>query len=347
MRRSLVLVAALAVACGTLGSEELEDLPHPHGGVGPFRPLDGEETGTATGPQGRVLAVRQAVDNGMVTESGWLFYAAADPMEGATMPEDAPPTEVPWDLMEPRRIYRSEPGDEKAGFPSGEEVLSASEPWEGEEITDPWAVATPDGGAVRLYYVGDGGVGVAEASSVDGGFTRLAGPILEPEGDETIRRPSVVYHQGRWLMYYDAGDGRIGVAESADGVSFDRLVAALDLAEPPAEEGEVRELPPETGVGMPGVVAVTTPADRRVIRLYLESIREDGSVWISLAASLDGVEFDRLDRPVVEEEDRGDPAPYIVDDRTTLLYHTAPRVISGLQGRALVAGIAPRSVAIE
>jgi len=345
VRRSLPVLILLA-ACGTIGSEELEDLPQPHGGVGPFRPLETSETGVAAGPTGRAIALRQAFDSGMVTESGWLFYAAADPMDGVMQPDDVPATEVPWELMEPRRIYRSEPGDELAGFPPGSEILAATEAWEGEEITDPCAVATPGGDAVRLYYVGDGGVGVAEAPSVDGSFARVAGPILEPEGAETIRRPSVVFHEGRWLMYFDRGDGRIGVAESTDGLSFTRIVDALDIAEPEGA-AEALELEPETAVGMPGAVSVTTPGDRRVVRLYFESIRADGSRWISLAASLDGVSaFDRLERPVVEEENRGAPAPYVVDDRTTLLYYSAPRPSSDPQLRTLVAAIAPRSVEV-
>lgn len=342
----LASLLVLVAACGTLGAEELEDLPHPHGGVGPFRVLETSETGTAAGPQGRVLAVRQATDTAMVTEDGWLFYAAADPMEGAVMPDGAPATEVQWELMEPRQLFRSEPGDAKAGFPAGEEVLSATEAWEGEELTDPWAVATADGRAVRLYYAAEGGFGVAEAPSVDGTFSRLGGPILAPEAGETLRRPSVVFHGGRWLMYFDRGGGRIGVAESTDGVSFDRIEEELGLAEP-AGAAAMLELEPEVGVGMPGVTAVTTPGDRHVIRMYLESIRADGSRWISLAASLDGLTFDRLDRPVVEEEHRGAPAPFVIDDRTTLLYHTAPRTMGDLQVRALVAAIAPRSVQVE
>ncbi len=331
---SWTLAAVVLASCGTFGTEELEDIDQPHNGVGPFRPAGREETGVSGSPPGRALSVRQAVATPMVSE-GHLFYVAANPLADVVPPEE-PTDGIDWSLFEPRRIFRSEPG-ERLGFSFGEPVLEAEESWEGDGVLDPWVVPLPDGRS-RLYYAADGGIGVAEAPSVSGAFTRIGdGPILSAEGSEVLRRPSVIEREGAWLMYFDTGAG-IALAESADGVSFTRMPGVLPLG-----RGQLRDVPDEVRVGGPAAVVAETPSGRRIVRLYLESHREDGTSAISLAASLDGRTFERLERPVVEADDAAEPGPVIVDRRVSLLYHTVPRVQSDLEMRALVVGIAPRT----
>src|SRR5690606_17230964 len=210
----------------------------------------------------------------------------------------------------------------------------AEEGWEGSEVFDPWVVI--DEGRARLYYAAEGGIGVAEAASIDGVFRRVgAGPVLEG-----ARRPSVVRGlDGAWWMYFDAG-GSLGLARSEDGLAFERV------DEPITIDGEDLTDSPEVSVGMPGAAVVETPAGRRLVRLYYESRREDGSVLAYVAGSADGLAFERHELPVLDEADARFPAPVIVDARVTLLYANLP-TDSGEQTRSLVVAVAPSTVRFD
>jgi hypothetical protein len=273
-----------------------------------------------------------------MVSGGHLFYAAAEALPDVVAPEE-PHEEIDWSFFEPRSIHRAPPGDARFGFPTGAPVLVAEEAWEGGEVRDPWAVALADGTSL-LYYVAEGGIGLAEARSVDGAYARMGGgPVVAPGPGEVLARPSVALFRGTFFLYFETGSGEIALAESQDGRSFTRVLDAV-----PVRRGPVDGLPDEIGVGAPGALVVTTPAGRSFIRLYLESHREDGTHLVSLAATADGRTFERLDRPVVEAERTGEPGPLVVNDRVTVLYWTAPFTSrDGLQIRAIVAGVAPRT----
>ena len=339
MRAILALAVLLACGCATLAEEELEILPAPHNGVGPFRPLDRTETGVPGNPSGRVINTRGAVAAPMVADDH-LFYVFAEPLPDV-MPPEMPGEAIDWSFFAPRAIHRAPPGDERLGFPTGSQVLAAEAGWEGESVRDPWALVLPDG-RVLLYYVGDGGIGLAEASSIGGAFTRAGGgPIVAPVAGETLARPSVVLFDGTYFMYFETGAGTIALAESSDGRSFTRA-GTVDVA-----RGPVSGEPDEIAVAAPGATVATTASGRRFIRLYLESHREDGTHLISLAASADGRVFERLERPVVEAPGTGEPGPMTIDERVSVLFYTAPAVQSGLQTRAIVGGVAPMSATLD
>ena len=335
-----VLVASLPSlpACSTIGDPGGSPDAYPHGGTGQFRILGRDEVG------GSALGLRgHALDGSMVAE-GYLFYAAAPLLEEPPeVPEEHPPGEVFWDAFEPRAIHRAAPRDDR-GFNPGSPILSASESWEGSEVFDPWIVI--DGERARMYYAAEGGIGVAEASSVDGTFTRVgSGPILEAAGGASPRRPSVVRGvDGASWMYFDDG-GAIGVARSEDGVAFERVdgdssTAAID---PLVIRGEDLGEEPEVNVGMPGAVALDTPTGRRLVRVYYESRREDGSVVAYVAGSADGIAFERHELPVMEEADVRFPAPVLLDDRITLLHVNLPAT-GTYQMRALGVAVSPAAV---
>ena len=338
--RVLALVGAmLACACGTIAEEQLELVPAPHNGVGPFRPLDRAETGVPGNPAGRVINTRGAVAAPMVAD-GHLFYTFAEPLPDV-MPPEMPGETIDWSFFAPRVIHRAPPGDERLGFPTGSEVLSAEAPWEGASVRDPWPLVLPNGSAL-LYYVGDGGIGLAEAGSVSGSFARVGdAPIVPSLAGETLARPSVVLFEGTYFMYFETGDGTIARAESSDGRTFTRAGTA------DVERGPVSDEPDEVAVAAPGAIVATTVSGRRFVRLYLESHREDGTYLVALAASPDGRTFERLERPVVESLGSGEPGPSIIDERVSVLYYTAPGVQSGLQTRAIVGGVAPMSFVFE
>jgi hypothetical protein len=339
MRALAVAAAIIACACGTIAEEELELVPAPHNGVGPFRPLDRAETGVPGSPAGRVINTRGAVATPMVAD-GHLFYAFAEPLPDV-MPPEMPGEAIDWSFFAPRAIHRALPGDERLGFPTGSEILSAEAAWEGESVRDPWAIVLPNGRAL-LYYAGDGGIGLAEATSVSGSFTRAGEtPILAPLAGETLARPSVVLFEGTYFMYIEIGDGTIARAESSDGRTFTRAGTADVFRDP------VDGVPDEVAVAAPGAIVATTVSGRSFLRLYLESHRADGTRLVSLAGSADGRTFERLERPVVESPGSGEPGPTIVDERVSVLYYTAPAVQSGLQTRAIVGGVAPLSFTFQ
>ena len=344
---ALVLVCLLAAGCGTLGSDGGEPGDLPHNGVGQFRTLTSSETGVRGGPPGRVVPLpRNAFDSGMVCADRLFHINAALIPDAGPQPDGFPEGEVDWSLFEPRRIHRSPPVS-GIGFGPGEPILEAASAWEGADLLDPWAIVLGDGRA-RLYYAAAGGIGVAEAPTIDGAFTRVGdGPITLVDGGETPRRPSVVPSvDGRdlWMFYESAGD--IWLASSADGLAFDPVDGDPGTAELDALDlgAGAPEAPAQVAVGAPGAMRVESPVGRPFVRVYFESRRSDGSRTIALAATEDGVRYDRLPRAVLEEEDRRMPAPLAIDARVTLLYQSAPFLSGDRQLRGIVASVAPRTV---
>ncbi len=347
MSRAPTIAIALASLCALLGAcaalaPESSELPIvPHGGTGLFRVLAPEETGIRGTPRGRVLAAsRLASDVPWVAADGTLYYAASTMIAGAP---DADPTlpagDVDWSVLPGRAIYRAPPRED-FGYAAGELVLEAASTWEGGSVREPCAVSLPNG-AVRLYYAGDGGIGVAEAPSATGAFTRIGdAPVVADPG---ARRPSATAApDGGWLLYYEL-DGAILVAESADGVTFPAPGTPIPLPALELGAGDA----PEVGVGSPGAATIVSGTGRTIVRLYHESRRADGVRLLLAAGSLDGQRFDRYPLPVIDEDDARDPAPRIVDARTTLLYLTLPREDDGRQVRAIVGAVAPRDADLD
>lgn len=364
------LVALLGAACSTLGGAPGQPEGLPHGGTGPFRLLSADEVDVPPTPSGSTLFDRdRGVENGMVAAEH-LFYGGAEllpvvepdagmmddagamdagTIEDAGVPDageiDAGPSgplEIDWSFFEARRIYRSAPRAEGIGFDAGDEVLVAAEAWEGGFVHDPWAVVLEDGRA-RLYYAAEGGIGVAEAASIDGAFTRVgSAPIVR--GD--VRRPSVIDTSGTeseiaFLMYFER-DGAIFVAGSSDGLAWDEI-GAVSL-EPLAARDERDSV--ESSIGGPGVVSARTEAGRSVVRLYYESRRESGQVLIAMAGSFDGTTFEQQRIPVVPGDTLRWPAPRQLDSRVTLLYLQSERGGRAPERGALVVGIAPGGVVL-
>ncbi|HJL18471.1 MAG TPA: hypothetical protein RMH99_22595 [Sandaracinaceae bacterium LLY-WYZ-13_1] len=339
---ALGAVALTDVACSSIGDPGGTPDGLPHGGTGQFRLLESEETGISGPLDGRaIVLIDRATESGMAT-GDFLFYAQAPLLEEPPeLPDDHPRDEIFWPAFEARRIHRGEVREEGVGaYDFGPEVLAASEGWEGGEVYDPW-VAVDDDGTARLYYAAAGGIGVAEASSVDGSFAKVAGPVLDADdvGGEVPRRPSVVRGvDGAWWMYFSAG-GALGVARSEDGTRFtvqDGL--RIDFAE--GEADMVRS--PEVARIHPGAVRVETPAERTLIRLYFESVREDGTHRVYVAGSDDGLTFERHPLPAMEQTEVRFPAPRVLDPRVTLLYASFPFFGAGVyQTRAITVAVAP------
>ncbi|MDW8246340.1 MAG: hypothetical protein RMJ84_07170 [Sandaracinaceae bacterium] len=345
--RPWALGVSMALAgCATLATPGASPEGLPHNGTGPFRDLESEETGLAIGGVAIFLSAASA-ESGMVAQDGALWYAAA-PLEDPSRPPI--PSRFPepnWAAHGPRRIFRAEPKvvpglahvSRGPAFEGEREVLRALHPWEGGHVSDPWVLIEP--GRVLLYYAAQGGIGLAQAPSPEGPFSSQSEPLLAGEG---LRRPSVVdvrelpQTPARYLMYYE-NNGRIALAASQDGLRFEPI-ADLSLAPmPPRDERDGEEVEQ----GAPGAVLFRSPGGRAFIRLYYESRRSNGQVLITLAASADGLNFQNFGRPVVLQANRRAPAPFIVDERISLLYMWRPFSIARSQGTIGV-GIAPSTV---
>ncbi|UJR79753.1 hypothetical protein [Sandaracinus amylolyticus] len=370
MRRiALGLALVASSACSTLGSSPSSPEGLPHGGTGPFRLAQAEEVDVPPTPPGSTLFERtRAVENGMTAE-GFLFYAGAEPRE-IEMPDAGPiddggtiddagvledagtadagppppegPLEIDWSVFEPRVIVRSAPRAEGLGFDAGSEVLAATDAWEGGFVRDPWAVVLEDGRA-RLYYGAEGGIGVAQAASIDGTFAKVgSAPVIAGE----VRRPTVIDTRGTeaehaFLMYFER-DGSLVGASSDDGLAWAEI-GVIDL--PALAARDMRDSD-EIEVGGPGVIAARTEAGRAVIRLYYESRRANGQVLITMAGSFDGVTFEPLRIPVVQDRALRWPAPRQLDLRVTMLYMQGERGGRGAERGALLVGIAPGGVTL-
>lgn len=348
-----VLGTALALgapACGTGGEASKGGMfGLPHAGLGPFRRLDASE----------LLHGRLALDEGSLVESGMvlrgagptqvMFYAAAElapgpaPTDGgadldAGVPADAGPPEPDLALFLPRRILRSDPADGPK-FAGGELVLEASEAWEGDSVYDPWAVVLPSG-RVRLYYAAAGGIGIAEADSATGAFTRVGtGPVLPG-----LRRPTVTLRAdgSAGVLLYAEDGGSIVVASSADGLVFD-APSTVDLGFAARDAG-----PAQVSVGSPGAGLQRPEGDPPRIVLFFESRRADGTRVLGMAASPTGLAFERATLPAFGGDVReGFPAPDFVDAHTTMLYFTVANRLRGVASRGLTVAVSPGTLRFD
>ncbi len=325
------------VGCASLGAETAFPDPVQTSGVGPFRPLDATETGVDAEPAGRAQATSGASDGGMRAGDFFFSVEAAPLAEPPPRTAGLPAAAVDWARFEPRRISRAARLEGTHGFGAGEVVLQAEADWEGDAVFEPWAIELPDGRA-RLYYAAAGGIGLAEAPSLGGAFVRRGeGPVLAG-----ARAPSVVSSDEGYLLYFER-DGSLGLATSPDGLSFTVVDEALTLTAPAPDDPEA---PLETSFHRPGAVWARTVARERVLRLYFEVRRDDGTFAATLAASLDGRSFERLaDSVYGGDESSGAPAPFLLEDGTTLLHFTVDANGPGREPfRAPVIGVAPSSV---
>lgn len=332
LRTSLLLALVVGIGCAMIGAETAFPGPVQTSGVGPLRPAFTTETNIDGAVAGQALEIeRQAIGSSQATASGHLFYAAAPFLDDRPGRQDGlGDGMVDWNQFAARRILRSAPRSD-LGFDEGDVVLEAEFAWEQGAVFDPWVVALPDG-SVRLYYGTAGGkIGVAEAPSVDGTFTKRPDSIVDGVSPSVVANPN-----GGWLMFFESPMG-IGLATSSDGFNFD--VQSEDLGWLlPADDND--ETPNEAQLRSPGALVAVTPAGRLVIRVYFEVVFDDGSTRISMAGGDVDWNFDRLEGYVYEGDvEAGTPRPHLTPEGITVLY--ASVASRNLQRRHLIAGVIP------
>lgn len=278
---ALALLACVAAACATIGSEGDGARDLPSSGVGPFRKLSTTE----------VLGVPPFVLEDRVAQY-------REPAALPVFPEDSSSASVY--VYAVARVADADAGsahdvivrtraDDARSFygtssDSGHQptvVLEADAAWEAARIGGPSAVRVGD--QVFLYYSAGGGIGVAR--SFDGlTFRKEVAPVLTQGNDvpwETTQpsAPSVVvYPDGRLRMMYASG-GFLGEAESNDGLTWRRIDAdpstpGIDaVLAPSAPVAPETLLPGEhppfdtAEVADPSVALRITPAGRLHVRV--------------------------------------------------------------------------------
>lgn len=315
-RRSCWLfVLALCGACSTLGSEGggMRDLPA--AGIGPFGLLGEEELGDDTPlPDADGLVARGVVIQPSANEEPVIFYTFS-----AFMREHGEYT------LGPQAIYRANAATEPT-FEGGSMVLRAQEPWEGDEIFDPWPLELPDG-RIRLYYAAAGGIGSADSDAVDGTFVRASEEALLTNEDvattEAPASPSVVKQEdGSYVMFFSA-DGKIFKTRSNDAERWNEPVE-LDLSV--STSGAITDAFKRS----PAATRVQTPSGRWVTHLFFEApssveLMGEPVTAIAVAASLDNVTFERSATFAFFDKKHSAHAPsaWVGQDGATLLYFAA------------------------
>jgi hypothetical protein len=269
----VVPFALLTLSCATLANDGMGDRDLPSVGVGPFRKLLPEEQrGTPPGVlddaklQFRDPAVLTLSDDPHTTEM--LLYATGNDEAGKDV------------------IYRSHANDARTFYGTSShagarptKVFSASHAWEGAGVRAPSMLR--NGGEIWMYYVGDGGIGLAR--SADGiAFTSSDAPVLAIAG---AHGPSVIRADDGFHLFYEIGR-QIFESTSASGTMFGAGTFVLGASPPLTRALEPGEKPPfdAVGVGDPCASLRTTSAGRTQLRLLYTGVAADGTTAIGFAA---------------------------------------------------------------
>ena len=227
-------------------------------------------------------------------------------------------------------------------------VLSATEPWEGDQVGSPFALRV--GSEVFLFYAAAGGIGLSRAPGPDGPFVKQGTPILDSEGrglwESGPPRAPTAYLEGRTLHLFYASGGAIGeaVADVASlsfrRVDADKSTPSFDPVLWPSPVVDPKTLalgekPPfdEAGVTDPCVSVRTTPAGRTHIRVLYTGIATKGTTAIGFAARY-GHEggLTRQVVPVYAAKGK-ERAPALLDlGNVGYLYFTEPRTSDARDG---------------
>ena len=334
------LLALFAWGCGMGGLVTPAGVLLPNGGLGPFRLLSGTES-----ENGQAILVNGSVDSSMVARVDdteyMLVYTAA--LVGERPAED--PT-APWlARYGARTIRRSEPTT-RPTFVGEIDVLSADAEWEGAEVFDPWMIRLPSG-RMRLYYAAEGGIGIAEADSATGTFTRVgSAPAIataDVDFDTTApRHPSVIFDGSRYVLYF-ATQTKIGVAFSDDGLAWTEVrEAPIEITVPGVDDPEIASF------GAPSALWKTPVVGEPYAHIFCEVRLADGTTRLGVSGTRDHATFETTwIPPIGRGTNPGMPSALTWNDRTTFLYFTADKNVSGGAGRALYASVSPGNERFE
>lgn len=296
------LLMACALGCAVQSGPEGGGNNLPSAGILPFTPAEGEPLLSEKGHSFRRPWVLPREDGGFRM---WLSDQDAGLGGDDSLLIADSPDGITWDFEGAARLL-----PEKGG-------------WEAGSIRSP--CVRFDAGEYILWYTGGEGAGIGVAVSKDGlSWTRHPGnPVLEPapgwesEPKASIDFASVTSDGATYRMYYLAGDGSgVGIAESADGLTWERTVTDPVLT--PAGDPGDGTVPWDRDV----LTSVTvsrqlTPVGRAQVRMWYGAGRRkqsgDLEGAIGFAGSYDGTTFVKMEaNPAVFEASFADADPYVV-----------------------------------
>lgn len=271
-----------ALACGTLATAAGDDdATRPNATSGPFRAIsDAELPDSNEAPN--VLSGGGDDNDSEESNDRWYRQASAVSLDASKLPGST----ALYVVVGPAgqgAIHRYHADDARTFDDElGDVVLEAELSWEGDGLTEP--SVHPVGDEMWLYYGAEGGIGFARSS--DGvTFTRESKPVLEAGGADweagavpqaPAFLPLPAEAGGGYRLFYEA-NGRIGEAESEDGVTWTRIGTA-PILEPSAGTFDA------AGVGAPFASRWQSPEGRWVTRIYYAGVDAEGASSIGLAA---------------------------------------------------------------
>lgn len=331
-----MFVGALLSACATRGTVWEFPAEVSTSGTGPFRTLTSEETRVSGLPFGRVIALRgMALESGMHFE-GRLIYAAAARNEIESPEEATGDWAIDWTYFGQRQLFLS-PETSGLGFSEGVAIEIEGEPGTSASgVFDPW-LFRDSSGALLLLFATDEGVYFARADDIEGPYrspTRFAD--ASPSG-RNFRRPTAIIAEGGGYHVYMTDGAQVYHAFADEGFTVGEAttveLATLVVDNQGRTETAVMNAAPSRSI---------TPTGRMVWRLYFEAHRSDGTVHLGMAASLDGVEFERFDGRVYDEDfNPRFPAPTLDPPYTTRLIVSRDHEDQAVQHRALIGAVTP------
>lgn len=264
MRRALLTLVALPLACATIGGPGLGDMDLPSSGVGPFRKLASSEV-QSTAPY--------LLDDPLVRwrDPGALVLGGTEVALYAVVDRD-----VAGETREV--IVRSRATDGRSFFGGrGGQVppvaVIADAPWEGRVVSGPAPVRV--GSEIWLYYAAEGGIGRARSS--DGvAFTKDAAPVLANDATHAFHAPSVVvFPDGRFHLFVSAGNAFYEL--TGDGKSFGPPAVVLDAAVVSTDAGAAVET-----IEDPAALVRVTAAGRTHLRvLYTSTVGATSAIALA------------------------------------------------------------------
>lgn len=187
-----------------------------------------------------------------------------------------------------------------------------------------------EGDLHRMWYGGQGRDGhdrIHYAESRDGKTWTKKGVVLDNGKANHVNDPSVVKTGDVYYMYYTLAErgvrDRVGVATSADGISWEPKGIALDVGEP----GQWDAL----SAGRPSVIV-----EDETFKLWYDGRKDfppgfpdknvptsnDSRRAVGYATSRDGLHFGRVSRTAVFEHDAGGVDVKRIDGRLILAYES-------------------------
>jgi hypothetical protein len=287
-RFALVALALAAGACATLAGAATGGENLPNAAAGPFRALRSDEVGNLRSAPNVLVDDQTFPRDGTVIDADGdlstpevVGFFAMTLKVGAGDPDPSAPTTA---------IVRYSAADGRSFDRVSTPVLTLENPWEGSKLGAPSALRVED--EVFLYYMAEGGIGLARSS--DGiMFTREPAPVFAADpsawdAGNVPANPGVVrLDDGSFRMFYDVpsdnGGRQIGEARSDDGLMWER-VGNASVLEPRNDINPDDLFYDGASVGAPYPVLGTTAEGRRVLRVYYAAIDALNRRSIGIAA---------------------------------------------------------------